>query len=56
MPLKKVKKELEKSLKTEQGKCPSTMIGGWFHKLKIRSIKKRIDDIETELKYRKTKK
>jgi hypothetical protein len=56
MPLKKVKKALEKSLITEQGKCPSTMLGGLFHKFKIRSIERRIKEIETELTNRKTKK
>lgn len=56
MPLKKVKKALEKSLMTEQGKCPSTMLGGLFHKFRIKSIEKRIKDIETELINRKNKK
>lgn len=55
MPLKKIKKGLEKSLKTEEGKCPSTILGGWFHTLKIKSIKRRIESIETELSNRKTK-
>ena len=56
MPLKKVKKALEKSLITEQGKCPSTMLGGIFHRFRIRAIEKRIKQIETELNNRKTKK
>ena len=56
MPLKKIKKELENSLMVTIGKCPSTMLGGVFHKFKIRSIEKRIKDIEIELTNRKTKK
>ena len=56
MPLKKVKKGLEKSLASEKAKCPSTMLGGIFHNFKIRSIERRIKDIETELYNRKTKK
>jgi hypothetical protein len=55
MALKKILKGLEVSLKTEQKKCPSTMLGGIFHKFKIKRIQNRIKDIETELSNRKTK-
>lgn len=55
MPLKKIKKGLEQSLQKEKGRCPSTIVGGIFHNLKIKHIEGRIKDIEAELKYRKTK-
>jgi hypothetical protein len=55
MALKKILKGLEVSLEKEQGKCPSTIIGGIFHNLKIKRIESRIKNIETELSNRKTK-
>ena len=55
MALKKILKGLEVSLKKEQGNCPSTMLGGIFHKFKIKRIQTRIKDIEKELSNRKTK-
>ncbi len=55
MALKKILKGLEVSLKTEQKKCPSTMLGDIFHKFKIKRIQNRIKDIEKELSNRKTK-
>lgn len=56
MPLKKIKKGLERSLESEQTKCPSTMLGGIFHKFKLKRIEDRIKSIETELYNRKNKK
>lgn len=56
MPLKKIKKGLEASLEKEKSKHPSTIVGMIFHKLKIGRLEGRIKDIESELKYRKTKK
>ena len=55
MALKKILKGLKTSLKSEKEKNPSTLIGGLFNKFKIRCIQNRIEQIETELKYRKTK-
>ena len=55
MALKKILKGLEVSLKKEETKCPSTMLGGIFHKFKIKRIQNRIMDIEKELSNRKTK-
>ena len=56
MALKKILKDLEKSLKLEGERTPSTWVGGIFHNLKMRSIKNRITDIKSELTNRKTKK
>ena len=56
MPLKKLIKGLEASLKVENEVHPKTWLGMWFHKFKIRSIENRIIDIKAELYNRKTKK
>jgi hypothetical protein len=56
MALKKILKGLEKSLKLETEKNPSTWIGGLFHNLKMKRIENRIADIKSELSNRKTKK
>ena len=56
MPLKKVMKALEASLKVEKEIHPSTIIGAWFHNFKMRSIENRIEAIKKELYNRKTKK
>jgi hypothetical protein len=56
MALKKILKGLEQSLKLENEKKPSTLIGVIFRKFKIRGIENRIIDIKTELYNRKTKK
>ena len=55
MPLKKVMKALEASLKVEKEIYPSTMLGMWFHNFKMRNIEYRINNIKKELSYRKTK-
>jgi putative IMPACT (imprinted ancient) family translation regulator len=55
MPLKKLMKGLEASLKVEREIHPSTLLGVWFHKFKMRSIQHRIDDIKKELNNRKIK-
>ena len=55
MPLKKLMKGLEASLKVEKEIHPSTRLGMWFHNFKIRSIEYRINDIKKELSNRKTK-
>jgi hypothetical protein len=56
MPLKKVMRGLEKSLKAESEVHPKTWLGVLFHKFKIRSMENRIIDIKAELYNRKTKK
>ena len=56
MPLKKLMKGLEASLKVEKEIHPSTMLGMWFHNFKIHRIECRINDIKKELSNRKTKK
>ena len=56
MPLKKLMKGLESSLKKEMEIHPKTLLGMWFHNFKMRSIKYRINDIKKELSNRKTKK
>jgi hypothetical protein len=55
MPLKKVMKALEASLKAEREIKPATKLGVWFHNFKMRNIECRINDIKKELLYRKTK-
>jgi putative IMPACT (imprinted ancient) family translation regulator len=55
MPLKKLMKGLEASLKVEREIHPSTLLGVWFHRFKMRSIQHRIDDIKKELNNRKIK-
>ena len=55
MPLKKLMKGLEVSLKQEREIHPSTTLGVWFHNFKMRSIQNRINDIKKELVNRKTK-
>ena len=56
MPLKKLMKGLEASLKIEREIHPKTKLGVWFHNFKMRSIENRIIDIKVELSNRKTKK
>jgi hypothetical protein len=56
MPLKKLMKGLEASLKAEKEVHPKTILGMIFHKFKIRSIENRITDIKAELYNRKNKK
>ena len=56
MPLKKLIKGLEASLKVEREVHPSTKLGVWFHNFKMRGIQSRIDDIKKQLNNRKTKK
>ena len=56
MPLKKLMKGLEVSLKQEREIKPVTKLGMWFHNFKMRSIECRINDIKKELSNRKTKK
>jgi hypothetical protein len=56
MPLKKIMKGLEASLKKEKEVHPKTMLGMLFHKFKIQSIENRIINIKAELYNRKTKK
>jgi hypothetical protein len=56
MPLKKVMKALEASLKAEREIKPATKLGVWFHNFKMRSIECRIGDIKKELSNRKIKK
>ena len=56
MPLKKLIKGLEASLKVESEVHPKTWLGVWFHNFKMRSIECRINDIKKELSNRKTKK
>jgi len=55
MPLKKLIKGLEASLKVEREVHPSTKLGVWFHNFKMRNIEYRINDIKKELNNRKTK-
>jgi hypothetical protein len=56
MALKKILKDLEKSLKLEGERTPSTWVGGIFHKFKMQRIENRIISIKSELYNRKTKK
>jgi hypothetical protein len=56
MPLKKLMKGLEASLKAEKEIHPKTKLGVWFHNFKMRSIQSRINDIKKELINRKNKK
>ena len=56
MPLKKLIKGLEASLKAEREIHPSTKLGVWFHNFKMHTIENRINDIKKELSNRKTKK
>ena len=56
MALKKILKGLEQSLKLEGERIPSTLLGEFFHNLKMRRIENRITDIKSELSNRKTKK
>jgi len=56
MPLKKLMKGLEASLKAEKEVKPTTILGVWFHRFKMRSIENRINDIKKELSNRKNKK
>ena len=56
MPLKKIMKGLEASLKAESEVHPKTLLGVIFHKFKMRSIENRIINIKAELYNRKTKK
>jgi hypothetical protein len=56
MPLKKLMKGLEASLKAEKEVKPTTILGVWFHRFRMRSIQSRINDIKKELDNRKNKK
>ena len=56
MPLKKLIKGLEASLKIEREIHPKTQLGVWFHNFKMRNIEYRINNIKVELSNRKTKK
>jgi hypothetical protein len=56
MPLKKVMKGLEASLKAESEVHPKTLLGVLFHKFKMKNIENRIIHIKAELYNRKTKK
>ena len=56
MALKKLLKTIKESLIVEQARIPKTILGNFIHTIKIRSMKGRIDEIETELLKRKTKK
>jgi len=56
MPLKKLMKGLEASLKRENEVHPKTWLGVLFHKFKIQRIENRIINIKAELYNRKTKK
>jgi hypothetical protein len=56
MPLKKIMKSLEASLKAQREIKPATMLGNWFHNFKMHRIEYRIDIIKKELYNRKTKK
>jgi hypothetical protein len=55
MPLKKIMKGLEASLKEEEQIKPATKLGVWFHNFKMRNIQFRINSIKKELSNRKTK-
>ena len=55
MPLKKLIKGLEASLKVEMEIHPKTKLGVWFHNFKMHTIENRINDIKKELSNRKTK-
>ena len=52
MPLKKLIKGLEASLKVEREIHPSTKLGVWFHNFKMRNIEYRINDIKKQLNCR----
>jgi len=56
MALKKLLKTIKESLIVEQARIPKTILGNFIHTIKMRSMKGRIDEIETELLKRKTKK
>jgi hypothetical protein len=56
MPLKKIMKGLEASLKRESEVHPKTWLGVLFHKFKMHRIQNRIINIKAELYNRKTKK
>ena len=56
MALKKLLKAIKSSLNVEQARIPKTMLGNFIHTIKMRSMKSRIAEIETELVKRKTNK
>ena len=56
MALKKLLKAIKESLLVEQARIPKTILGNFIHNIKMRSMKGRIAEIETELLKRKTKK
>jgi hypothetical protein len=56
MPLKKLMKGLEASLKRESEVHPKTWLGVLFHKFKMQRIENRIINIKAELYNRKIKK
>jgi len=56
MALKKLLKAIKESLLVEQARIPKTILGNFIHNIKMRSMKGRIAEIETELLKRNTKK
>jgi hypothetical protein len=56
MALRKLLKAIKSSLSVEQARIPKTMLGNFIHTIKMRSMKSRIAEIETELVKRKTNK
>ena len=56
MALRKILRAMKASLIAEQARIPKTILGNFIHNIKMRSMKGRIDEIETELLKRKTKK
>jgi len=55
MALKKLLKAIKSSLIVEQARIPKTILGNFIHNIKMRSMKGRIAEIETELLKRKNK-
>jgi len=56
MALRKLLKAIKLSVIVEQARIPKTMLGNLIHNIKMRSMKGRIAEIETELLKRKTNK
>ena len=56
MALRKILRAMKASLIAEQARIPKTILGNFIHTIKMRSMKGRIEQIETELLKRKTKK
>lgn len=55
MAVYKLLKELKMSLKKIEENEPHNWLGHWAKNLKLKAIKNRISDIETDLKNRKQK-